>query len=253
MGRYMKIHEISLHRLNKAEYTNFLSRAVELARQMEAEKIGASEGLLLSMETNLETMKDLVVYTRASRETEQIWEEIQKADKLTVKLLTTISNTCKIPVIPYEAIRTSSESLYIVTKPFTNCHRKPMGQKVSLMHALLNDLAEDVIRAHLETLGLAGVANELEQVVNRLEDLINQRTQSRAANRMEPCAKLRAELDGQYDELVTMAFAMSVVHPSEEASRFVRLMNSIIAETKAAFKQRMAKRKKKEKLTQIST
>jgi hypothetical protein len=30
-------------------------------------------------------------------------------------------------------------------------------------------------------------------------------------------------------------------------------INSIIAETKAAFKQRMAQRKKKEKLTQIST
>ena len=53
--------------------------------------------------------------------------------------------------------------------------------------------------------------------------------------------------------LVTVAFAVREVHRCEEASRFVRLMNSIMAKTNATYKQRMAQHKKKLKVMYLSS
>lgn len=62
------------------------------------------------------------------------------------------------------------------------------------------------------------------------------------------------ELDMQYDDLVTIAFVTSVATPSKEATDFVVYMNKLIADTNAAYNQRIAQSgKKKEEDTSDET
>ena len=65
---------------------------------------------------------------------------------------------------------------------------------------------------------------------------------------------VRMELDMQYDDLVTIAFVTSVATPSKEATDFVVYMNKLIADTNAAYNQRIAQSgKKKEEDTSDET
>ena len=52
-------------------------------------------------------------------------------------------------------------------------------------------------------------------------------------------------MDPQYDEIVTRAFVASVATPSAEAAAFVTAVNKLIADTDAAYNQRLAEKKKK--------
>ena len=91
------------------------------------------------------------------------------------------------------------------------------------------------------------VVDELEVVAGRLGDLICQRTSQRAAERTEPAKVVRAEMDEQFDDILTIAFVTSVAHPSPEATRFVSLMNAFIAESETAYKQRTVQRTRRKK------
>ena len=55
---------------------------------------------------------------------------------------------------------------------------------------------------------------------------------------------------GQYDELVSTAWAFSVAVPSDALSGFVASVNKLIADTNTAYNQRMAQRKKEEEGTE---
>lgn len=58
---------------------------------------------------------------------------------------------------------------------------------------------------------------------------------------------MRAEMDEQFDDILTIAFVTSVAHPSPEATRFVSLMNAVIAESETAYKQRTVQRTRRKK------
>ena len=63
---------------------------------------------------------------------------------------------------------------------------------------------------------------------------------------MESAKPIRKEMYGQYDKLANTAWAFSVAAPSDVLSGFIASVNKLIADTAAAYNQRMAQRKKDE-------
>ena len=147
---------------------------------------------------------------------------------------------------PIQAIRNAAEILYLKTKPYVGCQTLPQGQQIQKMRGLLSDITTSEMSAHITTLGLSAVVEELGTITVQYATLIEQRSASQLANKLDAGKTVRLELDEQYDDLVTIAFVTSVATPSKEATDFVVYMNKLIADTETAYNQRVAQRGKKE-------
>lgn len=246
MGSYLKIDTIGLAKLNNAEYTNFMNRTLNQAVAVGIEKIGASDALIDGITANVNKMTDIVAQSRASVETAQIAEVDKKADELIVYLMATFRTNRTSPI---QAMRTAAETLYLKTKPYVGCQTLPQGQQIQKMRGLLSDISSTEMSAHITTLGLTAVVEELNTVTAQYSNLIDQRTASQLANKLDAGKTVRLELDEQYDDLVTIAFVTSVATPSQAATDFVVYMNKLIAETNTAYNQRMAQSGKKKEET----
>ena len=246
MGSYLKINPIRLGKFNNAEYTNFMNRTLSQAVAVGIEKIGASEALIDNITANVNKMTEIVTQSRASVETAQIAETDKKADELIVYLMATFRTNLTSPI---QAMRNAAETLYLKTKPYVGCQTLPQGQQIQKMRGLLSDLSTADMSAHITTLGLTAVVEELNTITAQYSALIEQRTASQLANKLDAGKTVRLELDEQYDDLVTIAFVTSVATPSKEATDFVVYMNKLIADTDTAYNQRMAQRGKKEDTT----
>ena len=242
MGSYLKIDPIRLGKFNNAEYTNFMNRTLNQALAAGVEKIGASETLIDGFTANVNKMTDIVAQSRASVETAQIAETDKKADELIVYLMATFRTNLTSPI---QAMRTAAETLYLKTKPYVGCQTLPQGQQIQKMRGLLSDISTAEMSAHITTLGLTAVVEELNTITTQYSALIEQRTASQLANKLDAGKTVRLELDEQYDDLVTIAFVTSVATPSKEAADFVVYMNKLIADTDTAYNQRIAQRGKK--------
>ena len=247
MGSYLKIDPIRLGKFNNAEYTNFMNRTLNQALAAGVEKIGASETLIDGFTANVNKMTDIVTQSRASVETAQIAETDKKADELIVYLMATFRTNLTSPI---QAMRTAAETLYLKTKPYVGCQTLPQGQQIQKMRGLLSDISTAEMSAHITTLGLTAVVEELNTITTQYSALIEQRTASQLANKLDAGKTVRLELDEQYDDLVTIAFVTSVATPSKEATDFVVYMNKLIADTDTAYNQRIAQRGKKKEETE---
>ena len=187
-------------------------------------------------------MTEIVAQSRASVETAQIAETDKKADELIVYLMATFRTNLTSPI---QAMRNAAETLYLKTKPYVGCQTLPQGQQIQKMRGLLSDLSTADMSAHITTLGLTAVVEELNTITAQYSALIEQRTASQLANKLDAGKTVRLELDEQYDDLVTIAFVTSVATPSKEATDFVVYMNKLIADTETAYNQHIAQRGKK--------
>ena len=242
MGSYLKINPIRLGKFNNAEYTNFMNRMLNQAVAVGFEKIGASEVLIDNITANVNKMTEIVAQSRASVETAQIAETDKKADELIVYLMATFRTNLTSPI---QAMRNAAETLYLKTKPYVGCQTLPQGQQIQKMRGLLSDLSTADMSAHITTLGLTAVVEELNTITAQYSTLIEQRTASQLANKLDAGKTVRLELDEQYDDLMTIAFVTSVATPNKEATDFVVYMNKLIADTETAYNQRIAQRGKK--------
>ena len=191
-------------------------------------------------------MTEIVAQSRASVETAQIAETDKKADELIIYLMATFRTNLTSPI---QTMRNAAEPLYLKTKPYVGCQTFPQGQQIQKMRGLLSDLSTADMSAHITTLGLTAVVEELNTITVQYSALIEQRTASQLANKLDAGKTVRLELDEQYDDLVTIAFVTSVATPSKEATDFVVYMNKLIADTDTAYNQRVAQRGKKEDTT----
>ena len=96
------------------------------------------------------------------------------------------------------------------------------------MRGLLSDITTSEMSAHITTLGLSAVVEELGTITTQYSTLIEQRSASQLANKLDAGKTVRLELDEQYDDLVTIAFVTSIATPSKEATDFVVYMNKLM-------------------------
>lgn len=237
MATYTKISDLNIAKLNNAEYTFFMQRVADLVAAATPEKLGLTTALTDAFRANIDRLTDIVAQSRVSDETAQIADTDRTADDLIVYLMAAFRTGKSSPIT---AQRTAATTLYNATRPYIGCQKLPQGQQIQAMRGLLVDLAKPDLAAHVKTLTLEPVVARLAEVTSAYAALIDARAASQSANHLDAAKTVRTETDPQYDEIATRAFATSVVTPTADTAAFVTALNKLIADTDAAYNQRIA-------------
>lgn len=263
MKNYPRIPVMALTNLNNAEYLSFMNHMIDLAYDRNAgdgdsdspseislaaegegiPELGLTQAFLDAYEGDLMAMADAVDESRVSQETEQMASHETNRDNLAIYILTRIARAGSLPL---EAERDAGKALYKVVKPYNGIARLPVAQETAKIRGMLMDLRKEENLTHVATLGLEAYMAELEKENEAYDLLSRQRVQSRAAAKKESGTELRKRIDVRYADLTLLAQSYCVAKPSDRATAFVTSLNQLIAETTAAYRQRMAQGKKKE-------
>ena len=252
MSTYTKIKTLPLSLFNNAEYLSFMNHVLDLANGNSGDgdsespdeislltgndgipELGLTKEFLETYEADLLAMADVVDESRTSQETEQMTLHDTNRDNLAIYIITRIS---RAGTLPLEAERDAGKYLYKVIKPYNGVARLPMAQETAKIKGLLLDLRKDENKPY--------VLAELEKENNAYDRLSQQRVQNRTTSKKESGANLRKRIDMYYDDLTLLAQSHSIAKPSEKATAFIAALNQLIAETTAAYNQRMAASKK---------
>ena len=247
MKQIVKIQEIGLAKLNNAEYTNFSTRVLSLVNQagtLEPEggsALGIEEEVTEEYGTLGGTMGDIVAQSRISDRTAELTAVDKQRDDLVVYLFKLLRSKKSSPLTEE---RKAATSLYNLLKPYVGCYRSPGQQETVQIRGLLTDARKAENLPNVEALALANILTELESANDEYASLTEQRTEERAANRLDESKKVRARMDELYDYISTVAFVQSVAHPTEATATFVTNLNALIDETNALYNQRIAQAKR---------
>ena len=225
--------------LNLAEYTNFMSRFHSLTQSEGCEALGIEVAPLNRLGECLELLTDAVGRNLRAPESEEMEQLHQQRVRLGQYLITCVRNAQQLP---HAAIAEAAQKLALVVKPLTRFYRRPRMQATALIDAVLFDLGKDACPQHLEVLNLSDTVAELAATNARYRTLADSRTRTRQALRPFVAKTLRNEMDALYKYLTTLAFCHSVCHPSDATARYIARLNAIIDETKTSYRQRSAKR-----------
>ena len=256
MSTIVKLADISLTKLNNAEFTYFAGQIISYIDAATVEALHVDAATFAGFKGNHGKLVDIVAQSRAAEETAKIGEADKQEDNLLSFLFATVKGACSHPIA---AKREAAQAVYAVMKPYQGVQvmkpyqgvqSLPQRQQVQTVDGLVLDLEKEATAAHLTTLGLASEVETLKSLNAEYGSLIASRADSQQANPVESAKPIRKEMYGQYDELVSTAWAFSVAVPSDALSGFVASVNKLIADTNTAYNQRMAQRKKEEEGTE---
>lgn len=247
MSTIVKLADISLTKLNNAEFTYFAGQVISYIDAATVEALHVDAATFAGFKGNHGKLVDIVDQSRAAEETAKIGEADKQEDDLLSFLFATVKGACSHPIA---AKREAAQAVYAVMKPYTGVQSLPQRQQVQTVDGLVLDLEKEATAAHLTTLGLASEVETLKSLNAEYGSLIASRADSQQANPVESAKPIRKEMYGQYDELVSTAWAFSVATPSDALSGFIASVNKLIADTNTAYNQRMAQRKKEEEGTE---
>ena len=237
MATILKPQSINFPRLNNAEYTYFAGQVMNRILADTAEALHVPTDTLTSYRAGYDKMVELVAQSRISEETAEIAEVDAEEDSIIVYINAAIRTAKSSPISEKKAAGTA---LYNATKPYIGVQRLPQRQQVQKVNGLLHDLAKEELAAHIATLGLTEEVDRLDFLNARYLDLLTSRADSQVANAVEASKPVRAEMDAQYDEMITTAWAFSIAVPSETLTNFIIFLNKLIDDTNTAYNQRMA-------------
>ena len=200
-------------------------------------EIGIDAAFISEMESETLQMADTVNETTIAQETEAMQAHEKNRDNLATYILTRI--TCA-GSLPLQAERDAGKALYKVVKPYIGIARLAVAKETAAIRGLLIDLRKEEYATYVTTLGLTAYMAELETENEAYDALYKARFEGRAANKTDAGAVIRARLDEYYKELTLLAQSYSVVQPTEQSATFIRNLNQLIAETIAAYNQRIA-------------
>lgn len=239
-----KIENLSTARLNNAEYTNFNQRVSRLIGTATLQKIGITADEYAAFNSNITLMTDVVAQSRVSSETAEIATKDRECDDLIRYIFGTIDAGTRSPLADQRA---AAIALANLVKPYRGIQNMAQGQQIQQTRGMLFDLGKDANANHIDTLALGAGIQALRRANNEYSTLIDSRAASQSANTLPAGKEVRRQIDAQYERITTMAFVTSVASPSPEADAFITALNKLIADTKAAFNQRMAQTGGKEK------
>lgn len=235
------IKDITLTRLNNAEYTQYLSNVEALITKANPSMLGIADTLFSAYTENIRKLTEIAKHTTASKETQVLETLDQERDSLIVYTLTCIKNERKSPI---KARKDAAMALYIIIKPYIGIQTMPNRQETQLIEGLITDLHRPENATYINVLGLSDAVNTLNTTNQEYKRLTADRIEAKLSVPTESIKKIRTATDEQYKEIVLRAFAQSVALPNAEATAFVTSINKLIEETTIAYKQRIAQAKK---------
>ena len=238
----------ALSKLNASEYLNLMTRLQTLIETATAEALGLTNEEFEEFKDLVAKLQNRVNYTSASALTVQLDGIDKQRDSLLTFFFSTIQNGVKLPI---EAQRVAAEALELIIRPYANIQRLPGQQETVQVNGLLIDLAAESAAAHVTTLNLTAVVDELKKQNDQYAALTQQRTLESDANATENIAELRARMDPMYVAVTTIAHAESVANPTEATAEFVRALNATVAEVDHLYNLRVGHVKKQDQDTVV--
>lgn len=248
MRTVVLLSSIALGKLNASEYLNLMTRLQTLIETATAEALGLTNEEFEEFKDLVAKLQNRVNYTSASALTVQLDGIDKQRDSLLAFLFSTIQNGVKLPI---EAQRVAAEALELIIRPYANIQRLPGQQETVQVNGLLIDLATESAAAHVTTLNLTAVVDELKKQNDQYAALTQQRTLESDANATENIAELRARMDPMYVAVTTIAHAESVANPTEATAEFVRALNATVAEVDHLYNLRVGHVKKQDQDTVV--
>lgn len=248
MRTVVLLSSIALGKLNASEYLNLMTRLQTLIETATAEALGLTNEEFEEFKDLVAKLQNRVNYTSASALTVQLDGIDKQRDSLLTFLFSTIQNGVKLPI---EAQRVAAEALELIIRPYANIQRLPGQQETVQVNGLLIDLAAESAAAHVTTLNLTAVVDELKKQNDQYAALTQQRTLESDANATENIAELRARMDPMYVAVTTIAHAESVANPTEATAEFVHALNATVAEVDHLYNLRVGHVKKQDQDTVV--
>ena len=260
MGTFLKFKDAGLTTYNNAEYINFLNRFRELLPSGQEEEdrpgilslreavavpaLGISAEQVQQMDDYIGQLTELNNQSRISQETAQRTELDRQRDSIAAYLLNRISTAAASPM---EEERKAGLYLANVVKPYSGITRLAMNQETETIKGFLVDLRKETSAASVAALGLTSCMDELERLNDSFAKLTSQRFIAKANNTPENSKTVRAKANALYEDMTDLAFASSLLNPSEEATTFIRNVNTLIDEFQTALHFRKSQTKDKDK------
>lgn len=241
MSNIVKLETINFPRLNNAEFTYFAGQVIAFVETGTVEALHMPEAVFTAFKANHARLVELVNQSRIAGETAKIAETDKQEDDLLSYIFTTVKSGRNHPL---ESKRNAAQTLYNLLKPYTGVQALAQRQQVQTVDGMLADLKKAEYAASIAAIALGDEVEQLEILNTTYKTLLSSRADTQTANPAESAKPVRTEMYGQYDELVTTAWAFSISSPSDALSAFVTSVNKLIADTQAAYNQRIAQRKK---------
>lgn len=241
MKTFLRFTDQSFHKYNNAEYTNCLDRICNLTISTGAAVLHYEQADIDRLVHLLSLMQDLVSRNMASMETDQLQELELLRDEVGRYIIDTVRNSLNLP---FPEIAAASKALWFVLKPYVGFYSLPNMQETTVIEGMVMDLHKPENAPYVTALSLDGKVAELAEANAQYKAITDQRTGSRNAAKTADSKTLRLEIDALYECITTVAFAYSVVTPSDAIAQYISMVNAIINEANTAYNQRMGLTKK---------
>lgn len=236
MSQIQRITPIRLARLNNDEYAQFLRSTANLITTASLERLHIEKELFDRFKVGINLLTETTHRTRSSKETKALQVLDKKRNQLVSFLLSSFRLERKSPI----SLRSEAGlSLYQNTKNYIGAQKSPIRQKSHIIDSLIKELDKPHNARYIQDLGLSSVINDLAKYNSEYQNLTFERAENQVESSGISIVKLRKEVDTIYEDMMTWAFAMSLISPSPEVKNFIVLQNKLIEDTIVSYKLRM--------------
>lgn len=243
---YKKALTINLGRLNKAEYTNYMSefRALLPLTEIpvpggdsyyECKELGITSYILSRFDDEMLLLQDLTRFTKKSTHTALLEEKDAERDKssqyIKARANVEVNN-------PDETVSQAAVQLSNLLLPYAQIETMAYDQETQVINGMLFDLEKEENKAYVATLGLADAVARLKEQNEQYVELLRQRSAEQLGGRKEDSKTVRLRLDKEYDYMVAMAQASHLTNPTETSEKFIDELNALITRTQNLYNQR---------------
>ncbi len=237
METIKKIQDISLGKLNNAEFSYFANQVTNRVMSIGVENLHIPTEVFDSYKELNGQLISLLGQSRTSEETAEITDIDMLEDEMIVSLMANIRNASSSPIASKKAAGTA---LYIICKPYTGLQRLPQRQQVQTVEGLLSDLDKGDYPKHLNTLGLKEEVAELKALNARYIELLDKRAKSQAENGLTDSKPIRLKMSELYDVICCHVFANNLLNPTTDLDEFIVFLNKLVNDVDTAYKHRKA-------------
>lgn len=251
MATILKIKEISLYRLNNAEFAEFMNRfrvlipeeeeederpgGLSLRAAKEIADYGVTEEMTTTFDTEMKALTDAVSRSYIDENTKPRAEQDALRDEYLSYYFSQLTAARKSP---FKETSEPAEALWMRTKNYRGIQRLPLQQETAQIKGLLFDLDKEENKKHVTALHLETLVEKLREANNEFFTLSEEILATRAAERTDQTRLMRVRLMESYDEISTTLFAYNVLFKEEKTLTFIRRLNELIDETVTAYKRR---------------
>lgn len=149
---------------------------------------------------------------------------------------------------PVAAQREASANLEIVVRPYINIQNATLEQETLLINGMLHDLDTEKMKECLQILSLTEVINDLKKYNDQFNELTKQRSNEKAANKVDNSRIVRPHTDTVYKRICDLIYASLLITINDADKKMISdlidRINGFIDKANTEYNQTRSKAKK---------